>query len=97
MDVGSVHYSVSMLVDFIDQRTPQDDLVVVSVTAKGFESPEWSIDATQGDGTMIAEDVIDHAASANMSADPDVAAERLRRFLASSRNGIAEALSVQAG
>jgi hypothetical protein len=96
-DAPSIHYSLSLLVDFIDQRATEDDLVVVSVKAKGFDSPAWSIDVTRGDGTLIAEDDIASADSSDMSADPDIAAQRLQRFLTTSRDQIAEALSVQGG
>lgn len=83
-DVLSRHYALKLPSVFVDQRSPDEELIVVDVSLRRGQIAAWTIDATEGDGTFIAEDPVTESDGAQM-ADADVAAHRLATFLSSCR------------
>ena len=47
-------YALQLLLVFVDERLPEDELLVVSVTLARDQEPEWAIDATGLNGALIA-------------------------------------------
>jgi hypothetical protein len=95
-DALSRRYALKLLLVFVDQRSPDEELIVVDVSLRRGKVAAWTIDATRGDGTFIAEDLISESDGAQM-AHADVAAHRLATFLTRCRPLMISVLSSQPG
>jgi hypothetical protein len=95
-DAPKRHYSLKLLLVFVDQRSPDEELIVVDVSLRRGQIAAWTIDTTRGDGTFIAEDLVSESDGARM-ADADVAAHRLTTFLNRCRPLMISVLSSQPG
>jgi len=95
-DAFSRHYALKLLLVFVDQRSPDEELIVVDVSLRRGQIAAWTIDATRGDGTFIAEDLVSESDGTQM-ADADVAGLRLATFLTRCRPLMISVLSSQPG
>jgi hypothetical protein len=91
----SEHYDRSCLLVFDHPRLPESDLVVLEATIVSRQPAAWIIDATEGDGTILAEGSPDQLDLAAMLADPRSADEYLRSFLQAAEPSILQSLGRQ--
>ena len=91
-------YALQLLLVFVDERRPEDELLVVSVTLARDQEPRWAIDATGLNGALIAEEAgISEAQGAEMGADAELAAQRVAEFLARCRPLLVDVLTSSRG
>jgi hypothetical protein len=87
-------YALSLILVFIDKAAVEDELLVIDVALALDPGPRWTIDATRGDGTFIAEDTnISESDQLRMFADADAAAARVAGFIDRARLALIDAIS----
>lgn len=86
-------YALSLLLVFVDERHPEDELVVVDVTLNRASDPRWTIDATGHLGTFIAEETeLSASDHVEMFVDPRAASARVEAFLSLNEPAFIEVL-----
>jgi hypothetical protein len=81
-DNPSREYVLSLLLVFVDERRPEDELVVVAVNVDRASDPRWTIDATGHLGTLIAEETeLTASDQAEMLVNPSASSARVEAFL----------------
>ena len=93
-DHPSSIYALTLLLVFVDKAAVEDELLVIDVALELSPGPHWTIDATRGDGTFIAEDTnISESDQLTMLADAHAAAARVAAFIDRSRSALIDAIS----
>lgn len=92
----STHYLLTLMLVFVDPRSPEDELAVITVTCSQGPVRRWTIDATGEDSIFLTEETrLSDEDHVRMAEDPDAASAAVEAFIGLTKRLVVESLTRQ--